>query len=240
MSSVPLVILLDVDNTLLDTDGFKRDLDAYLLGTFGEAARARFWVLYEEVRQELQVVNFAVVTQRLHHEAPEQHIFSQLTDFLMRYPYRRRRYPGMMAALRRLARTGTPVVLSDGDPWYQAKKVTDAGIWSAVGGRVLIFTHKDEHLDEVRHWYPAEHYVFIDDKPRLVSSVKAALGETVTAIWVRQGGYAAVGWNGLTPVADIVLNRIGDARRLSDAQLLGQAEADPPPAAVGVTAAKPR
>jgi FMN phosphatase YigB (HAD superfamily) len=217
-----LVILLDVDNTLLDNDTVKADLDRFIGERFGDSMRERFWVLYEEVRKELDAVNFAVVMERLHHEAPSAHVFSQLTDFLMHYPYRKRLYPGALTAIRHLRRYGVPVILSDGDPWFQAKKVADAGISAAVGGHVLIFTHKEDHLGEVRRWYPAEHYVFVDDKPRLVAKMKARMGDELTAVWVNQGSYAREGWGDLTPCADLVLDSIDGARWLTHDQLLGR------------------
>jgi hypothetical protein len=217
-----LVVLLDVDNTLLDNDAVKADLDRFIGENLGGFMRERFWALYEDVRKELDVVNFAVVMERLHHEAPDAHAFSRLTDFLMRYPFRKRLYPGTLAAIRHLRRFGVPVILSDGDPWFQAKKVADAGIGAAVAGNVLIFTHKENHLDEVRRWYPAGHYAFVDDKPRLVAEMKSRMGDELTAIWVNQGSYAAEGWGDLTPPADLALDSIDDARWLTHDQLLGR------------------
>ena len=38
---------------------------------------------------------------------------------------------------------------------------------AAVEGHVLLYIHKQEHLDEVMKLYPADHYVMIDDKPQL-------------------------------------------------------------------------
>jgi len=219
----PLVILLDVDNTLLDNDGLKADLDSHLAESLGEPLRGRFWELYEEVRRDLDVVSFPVVLERLHHEAPDAHAFRRLTDYLMRYPFKKRLYAGATAALRHLARLGTLVVLSDGDPWYQAKKITDAGIARIANGNVLIFAHKEEQLEDVRRWYPARHYAFFDDKPRLVAGIKQRLGETVTAVWVRQGSYARPGWGALPPPPDLVLDDIARARWLTEAQLTGRA-----------------
>src|SRR5579884_927964 len=56
----PLVILLDVDNTLLDNDAVKTDLDRELAVILGEPLRTRFWQLYEDVRRDLDVVSFPV------------------------------------------------------------------------------------------------------------------------------------------------------------------------------------
>jgi FMN phosphatase YigB (HAD superfamily) len=227
----PLVILLDIDNTLLDNDELKADLDRHLAASFGDPLRGLFWDLYEEVRRDLDVVSFPVVLERLQQEAPDAHAFRRLTDYLMRYPFRKRLYPGAATALRHLARLGALVVLSDGDPWYQAKKITDSGIARRAGGNVLIFAHKEEHLEDVRRWYPARHYAFFDDKPWLVAGIKQRLGDAVTGVWVRQGSYARPGWGVLQPAPDLVLEEIAQARWLTEAQLTGRAPgpATPPP-----------
>jgi hypothetical protein len=217
-----LVILLDVDNTLLDNDAVKADIDGFLAAAFDASFRARFWQVYEEVRRDLDVVSFPVTLQRLRGEAGDGRRFRRLVEFLMRYRFRRRLYPGVPAVMRRFHRAGLPVILSDGDPWFQAKKITDAGLGRMVNGNVLIFLHKEAQLDEVRRWYPAGHYAFFDDKPRLVAEVKRRLGELVTAVWVRQGSYAGGGWGDLAPPPDLVLEAIGDAVRLSRGQLLGR------------------
>jgi hypothetical protein len=45
-------------------------------------------------------------------------------------------------------------------------------------------------LEDVEEHYPAEHYVFVDDKIRLLTAVKQIWGSRVTTIFVRQGHYA--------------------------------------------------
>ena len=42
-----LVFFIDVDNTLIDNDHVKEDLDAHLQVELGPALTARFWELYE-------------------------------------------------------------------------------------------------------------------------------------------------------------------------------------------------
>ena len=53
-----LVFMLDVDNTLLDNDQAKQDMAAALERILGPADAARFWDLYEAVREETEVVDF--------------------------------------------------------------------------------------------------------------------------------------------------------------------------------------
>ena len=224
----PLVLLLDLDNTLLDSDGLKSDVDAHLAALAGDRVRQRFWQIYEDVRQELGLVSFPVALQRLDQEAPAVRAYSRGMAFLEHYQARRRLYPGALAALRHLRRFGVLVVVSDGEEWFQRKKVTDSGIAGAVDGNILIFPHKEEHLDEIRRRYPAAHYAFFDDKPRLIAAMKERMGAEVTTVWLQQGHYAQAGWDGVQPAPDLTLAAIAQARWLTAAQLRGQA---PGPAA---------
>jgi len=76
---------------------------------------------------------------------------------------------------------------------------------------VLIYVHKEHELDEVERRYPAEHYVMVDDKVRLLAAIKAHWGSRVTTVFPRQGHYAldpAV--VGKYPAADITVGRIGE------------------------------
>ena len=91
----------------------------------------------------------------------------------------------------------------------------------AVGGRVLIYLHKEQRLDAVQRHHPARHYVMIDDKVRLLTAVKAVLGERVTTVFPRQGHYALDPLNAsLYPAADITVERIGDLLGVDDAAWL--------------------
>lgn len=213
----PLVLLLDLDNTLFDSDGMKADMGAFLARSVGEAARARFWMHYEEVRRERGVVSYPEALDRLQRELPETLVYVRGMDYLIRYPYRERLLPGALAALRHLRRFGPLVILSDGEPWFQLKKLTDSGIARAVNGRVLLFPRKLERIAELRARYPAARYALFDDKPALLADMKARLGDELIAVWLCQGAYAAAGWRG--PPPDLTLHTIADAVRLTRADL---------------------
>ncbi|MEO6223775.1 MAG: HAD family hydrolase, partial [Vicinamibacterales bacterium] len=64
------------------------------------------------------------------------------------------------------------VILSDGDVVFQPRKTQRSGLWDAVEGRVLIYLHKEQMLDDIAHRYPARHYVMVDDKLRILSAMK--------------------------------------------------------------------
>ena len=82
------------------------------------------------------------------------------------------------------------MILSDGDVVFQPRKVERAGLAAAVDGNVLIYIHKEEALDDVERRYPADHYVLVDDKLRILSAVKDVWEDRVTTVFPRQGQYA--------------------------------------------------
>ena len=81
----------------------------------------------------------------------------------------------------------------------------------AVKGNVLIYVHKEHELDDVQQRYPADHYVLVDDKIRILTAVKKVWGSSVTTVFVRQGHYALdPKIIEAYPPADLSIERIGD------------------------------
>jgi hypothetical protein len=81
----------------------------------------------------------------------------------------------------------------------------------AVEGNVLIYIHKERQLDDVEQHYPAQHYVLVDDKLRILTEVKKIWGDKVTTVFPRQGHYAHDEQeNAQYPPADITIEAIGD------------------------------
>ena len=189
-TSQSVVFLFDVDNTLFDNDALQAQLTSYLTQSFGEAACARYWALFEQLRGELGYADYLGALERLRLENPTEPRLLRAAFFFLDYPYASGLYPGALAALERCARLGTTVILSDGDAVLQPLKVRAAGLWEAVGGRVLIYVHKEQMLDDVARHYPAAHYVLVDDKVRILDAVKQAWGRKLTCVFPRQGHYA--------------------------------------------------
>jgi FMN phosphatase YigB (HAD superfamily) len=170
MSAV--VFLLDVDNTLLDNDRVTEDLKRYLIGEVGLAREERYWAIFEELRSDLGYADYLGALQRYRVENPASPTLLAISRFLINYPFAERLYPDALSVIRHLARWGPTVILSDGDVVFQPRKVERSGIWDAVDGRVLIYVHKERELDDVERRYPADHYVLIDDKVRILTAAK--------------------------------------------------------------------
>ncbi len=207
-----LVFLLDVDNTLLDNDRAKADMQAQLLHTLGEEGAARFWGLYEEVRKELDVVSYPEVLKRFAVNWQDKEVAQKAADLINNMPYRRYLYPGAISALEHLSKLGEVAILSDGDEDYQPHKIGMAGLTEAVGGPadVLIYTHKETCFEDVMRRLPADHYVLLDDKEKLLAGAKEFMGDCLTTVWVRQGHYASDPTQYRKPDPDIIVDSIAE------------------------------
>jgi FMN phosphatase YigB (HAD superfamily) len=186
----PIVFLIDVDNTLLDNDGVQQDLKNHLERAYGRDARDRYWRILEDLFLELGYRDYLGALQRFRGEHPREVELLSMSAYLIDYPFADRLYPSALKVLSRLKHLGPTVILSDGDVVFQPHKVERAGLSDAVDGRVLIYIHKEESLDDVERRFPAEHYVLVDDKLRILAAVKRFWGERVTTVFARQGSYA--------------------------------------------------
>jgi FMN phosphatase YigB (HAD superfamily) len=212
MSKTPAVVFLfDVDNTLLDNDGVQADLKDHLAQAYGAAARDRYWEILEELRGELGYVDYLGALERFRVEEIHRPDVLRMSNWLVDYPFADRLYHGALDAVKHVQQWGRAVILSDGDAVFQPRKVERSGLWRAVDDRVLIYIHKENELAYVERLYPADHYVLIDDKLRILAAVKKIWGERVTTVFPKQGHYA-FDRDILAeyPPADVELARIGD------------------------------
>jgi FMN phosphatase YigB (HAD superfamily) len=209
------VFLLDVDNTLLDNDTVIADLRRHLVEAFGAECDQRYWEIFEQLRAELGYADYLGALQQYRVEHPRETHVLQISLFLLHYPFASRVYPGAIDAIRALRARGRTAILSDGDVVFQPRKIERSGLWEAVEGEVLIYIHKEQMLDEVERRHPADRYVMVDDKLRILNAMKKVWGDRLTTIFVRQGHYATdaaqiAGY----PAADISVETIGEVANL--------------------------
>ena len=207
----PVAFLVDVDNTLLDNDHIAADLKRHLERVVGRERQARYWAIFEELRAELGYADYLGALQRYRVEQPRDPRVLTVSSFMVNYPFANRLYPNSLDVLERFRAWGPTVIFSDGDAVFQPRKVERSGLQEAVDGHVLIYIHKEQELDDVARRYPADHYVLVDDKLRILTAVKQAWGDRVTSVFPRQGHYAHDPKALATyPPADVSVERIGD------------------------------
>ena len=220
-SPTRVTFLFDVDNTLLDNDRVAADLQRHLVSEIGAKGAREYWQIFEQLRAELGYADYLGALQRYRDKHPRAPHLVCVSDFLINYPFTERLFPDSIKVIQHVQQWGPAVILSDGDVVFQPLKVSRSGLADAVAGRVLIYVHKEQELDNVEQRYPAEHYVLMDDKLRILAAVKKFWGARVTTVFVRQGHYAndpKILAN--YPAADISIERIGDLLQYGLSELL--------------------
>ncbi len=206
-----IVILFDCDNTLLDNDRVVADLREHLEREFGSRNRDRYFEIFEALRKELGYADYLGALQRYRVGADNDCRLLEMSSFLVDYPFADRLYPGALNVIKHFRKYGPTVILSDGDVVFQPRKIRRSGLWEAFDAQVLIYIHKERMLDDVEHRYPAQHYVMVDDKLRILAEMKKVWGNRLTTIFPRQGHYALDPHNVATyPAADLTVEHIGD------------------------------
>jgi FMN phosphatase YigB (HAD superfamily) len=215
--------LFDVDNTLLDNDRISADMRRFLEREVGAERTRRYWEIFEDLRSELGYADYLGALQRYRAEYPRDPHVLHLSSYLIDYPFANRLFPESLDAIEYVKSFATAVILSDGDVVFQPRKIERSGLGSAVDDNVLIYVHKEQELDDVEARYPAEHYVVVDDKLRILDAIKKVWGERVTTVFARQGHYAHDPQILATcPPADITIERIGELLHLTPEALSGR------------------
>ena len=212
MTDAPSVaFLVDVDDTLLDNDRIRADLQAYLVETFDAELAERYWAIQERRFVELGYRDYLGAVQEWWEGEGGQPRLLEASRFLLAYPFADRLYARALDVLVHLRSLGPTVVLTDGDAVFQPHKVAQAGIAKAVDGNVLVYVHKELSLDDVERRYPAVRYVLVDDKLRILTAAKVFWGERVTTVLPLQGQFATDPEIAAAhPAADVTVDDIGD------------------------------
>jgi FMN phosphatase YigB (HAD superfamily) len=210
-NSSQIIFLFDVDNTLLDNDRLQQHLGEHLARTYGPLASKRYFEIFEALRLELGYADYLGALERYRLEDLHDPRVLRMANWLVDYPFAERLYPGALEVIKHIRQWAPVAILSDGDAVFQPRKVERSGLWDAVAGKVLIYIHKEQMLDDVERLYPADHYVMIDDKLRILSAIKQVWGKRVTTVFPRQGHYAQDAKSIASyPPADITVERIAE------------------------------
>ena len=216
-----VVFLFDVDNTLLDNDTVQAELKSHLAEDYGTAARDRYVAILGQLVNELGYTDYLGALERLRIEMMHRPEVLRMSSWLVDYPFANRLFPRALEVVRHVSQWGLPVILSDGDAVFQPRKVERSGLWKAFEDRVLIYIHKEQELEYVERLYPARHYVLIDDKLRILATVKKAWGDRVTTVFPKQGHYAFdPRILAEYPRADLEIDKIGDLLRYDRSKLV--------------------
>ena len=210
MSAPRSAFLVDVDDTLLDNDRFRDDLEQHLENAYGADARSAYWTIQERRFVELGYRDYLGAVQEWWESDGRDPRFLAVSGYLLGYPFADRLYPGALEVLARLRGLGPTVVLTDGDAVFQPSKVARAGI-GEVADALLVYVHKEDELEDVERRFPADRYVLVDDKVRILAAAKLHWGARVTTVLPKTGQFANdPDLLAAHPKPDVTIEGIGD------------------------------
>ena len=179
--------------------------------TVGHDSEQRYWAIFEQLRSELGYADYLGALQQYRASHPRDPNLLSVSSYLINYPFANRLFPNSLDVIDRLKTWGPVVILTDGDVVFQPRKIERSGLLEAVDGNVLVYVHKELEIEDVERRYPAERYVFVDDKLRLLTAFKEVWGSRVTTVFPRQGHYARdPDILQRYPAADVTVDRIGE------------------------------
>lgn len=180
---------IDFDETLSNTDRMRVDLQDAFWRFGGEKLADTYPVAYEATRAKYGIPRLPLVLKTMAEQATmDMKTQRAFAEVIHTFPHQEYIYPGAEQAIQHLKKTGPVIVLSDGDAIFQTQKIHSTSIKNLVD-TVVVLPNKIEYFEEIAGYWPAERYVFIDDKQKVLDAAKSFFGERATTVLVRQGRY---------------------------------------------------
>src|SRR3546814_4631950 len=101
-----------VDNTLLDNDRFKADLDERLRRDFGADAGDQYWALYERERERLGYADYLAALQAFREGREDDPDLLRMSGYMLDYPFAARIYPGALRSEEHTSELQSPMRIS--------------------------------------------------------------------------------------------------------------------------------
>lgn len=195
---LPRVTLIDLDNTLLNTDILKKDfidlLYNQLTKTFGidqeKSNIAKIYQReYEAVRETQGFVDIPMISQNIASSLSIQNPETVESVFLTS-PFKKYLFPESTELVEFLRRWSRLVLFADGDMIYEPVKVSTLDFQSYYHD-LYVAEKKSDLFFDIDKIYKSSSMLYIDDQVRNLEYMKEFRSDTQT-IWIRQGAYAEV------------------------------------------------
>ena len=113
MAANRVVVLLDVDNTLLDNDHIIKDFMRHLERQFGPERTERWFAIFRELRDELGYADYLGTLQRYRIEYPRDPHLLTVSNYFVDYPFANRLFPKSLDVVEYVKKWGPAVLLTD-------------------------------------------------------------------------------------------------------------------------------
>lgn len=184
--------LIDVDNTLINNDLVKTEIWDALVSILGLTEAKHFWRHHDLYRKKKNVVDFPTIIQEYCSELDEAQCDIRVRRIFDTIDFIQALYPSALDVIDHLQLFGSVYVFTEGDAYYQKRKIIQSGIVCHLidNSHILLYEHKLKHLSELSKQFIDSHIVYIDDKDTHLQTAKHLLPQ-ITTVVVCQGHYAS-------------------------------------------------
>ena len=173
MTTKKTVFLIDVDNTLIDTDK--------ITSTWKKNFGNEFIGVYEKVKKSSGFLDIGKLAKLL----------SIDKEYFYKTNFRKLLFPNALESLKILKKIGNVIIFSLGDSTYQKIKIKKSGIEKTIGKNNIILTkNKDLEIKDLVLKLAKKYtkIVVIDDRTDILE-IAESINPKITTIWVKQGKY---------------------------------------------------
>jgi FMN phosphatase YigB (HAD superfamily) len=193
----PSVFFLDVDNTILDTEGLKVTINERVVDKLHNSLGLslpkkqiinEFWKVYEKTRDQLGYISIPNICDEFASSIGEGYIAEAMKTVFYSLPFKDHLAHGARELLEFLQPRGEAVIFGDGDLVYQPVKINNLGLKGLVDD-VFVFERKTAYVPELLEIYSGHNKIVVDDQVRVLEEFKKWDKNTI-CIWYKYGRYA--------------------------------------------------
>lgn len=184
---------IDFDNTLIDNDKIKVQIQSTISKKYGPKFTNRFLAINQKLRKEKGYVDFPATIKQIAKEKNEPKLARALHDLFHNFKFKDCLFERTEEVIKYLENLGQVVVVTEGDSHYQEIKIKSSEIWDLVDGMVEIpLKDKVSHFPEFLEKYPSDIYYFVEDKPEVLKKISDLYEGKIKTIHVCQGHYSPI------------------------------------------------
>jgi hypothetical protein len=193
----PVVFLVDLDNTILDTEAFKektgekvvnliKDIGAKAINVNKDIKKI-FWESYEEIRERKGFIDIPEICRFFSQKIKQPQLEEAVKSIFFTAPFEKYLTPFSYEFLETLARFGEIVLVVEGDLVYQPVKIRNSGVMKLVDD-YFIFENLTANLGEVIKIYDGWQTFIFDDQARDIVELRK-INKNIVGFWLRKGPY---------------------------------------------------
>ena len=166
------IVLLDLDNTIIDTNSYKSDASAIIENNYGEGSAKVFREVEEEVKKELGVFDLKEVAMRFAKRRNSPDWASAVSAYID-IDYQKYWLDGALELLQFLSENFRLIIFTKGHEFFQRQKVEKLEL-SKFTKEIIIARSKVDLLEKIKGDYKGK-FIVIDDSVEVLVAAKKAL-----------------------------------------------------------------